>query len=132
MTDAKPLTGLHVLVVEDDYLLAEVLASILREEGADIFGPTPSVAGALRIIEESPHIDFAFLDINLQGESAYPVADALTERSIRYVFATGYDDSMIPNRYAEVARCLKPVHGPLLIDLCMRARNAPPVSGRTP
>lgn len=49
-------------------------------------------------------IDAAVLDINLQGEAVFPVADALIERGIPFVFATGYDQSAVPAPYERVRR----------------------------
>lgn len=37
------------------------------------------------------------------------MADALRARGVPFLFATGYDASVIPARYAGVRRCEKPV-----------------------
>ena len=49
------------------------------------------------------------LDVNLRGEMAFPVDDALIERGVPFVFATGYSADALPRRYASVPRCDKPV-----------------------
>jgi CheY-like chemotaxis protein len=98
----------RVLVVEDEFFLAEDLANALRAAGADVIGPAPSIDAALDLLDEAEQLDGAILDINLQGEKAYPVADALLERMIPFVFATGYDPAHIPPRYDTVPRCYKP------------------------
>jgi hypothetical protein len=49
------------------------------------------------------------LDVNLQGEMVYPVADALRERGVPFVFATGYDHLHIPANFGDIAICEKPV-----------------------
>lgn len=109
MSATPPLAGRRLLVVEDEFYLAEALAGDLAALGATVVGPVPSVDDALDLIEDTDRIDGAVLDLNLQGEYAYPVADALTERGVPFVFTTGYDASAIPGRYAAVARCEKPV-----------------------
>ena len=109
MTDAqRAVTGKRVLVVEDDYFIAKGLARSLKTSGADVVGPAPTVADALSLIRAEP-LDGAVLDINLRGDLVYPVADALTERGVPFIFATGYGSDAIPERYAAIARCEKPV-----------------------
>jgi len=108
-TATTSLTGRRLLVVEDEFYLAEDLAKDLTARGATVIGPVPSVNDALDLIEDTEHIDGAVLYLNLQGEQAYPVADALIERGVPFVFTTGYDASAIPSRYASVPRCEKPV-----------------------
>lgn len=107
MTDA-PLAGKRILVVEDDYLIAKGLVRDLQQAGADVVGPAPTGAQALTLIEAGP-LDGAVLDINLRGEMAYSVADALVERSVPFVIATGYSAEALPARYASIPRCDKPV-----------------------
>ena len=103
--------GRRALVVEDEYLIAHDLADDLRSLGADVVGPLSSVTKALAAIDAQAELDGAILDINLQGEMVFPVADRLLERSIPFLFATGYDSEIIPERYADVPRCEKPVTG---------------------
>jgi CheY-like chemotaxis protein len=99
----------RILLVEDEYMIAQDMAYELRALGADVVGPASSVERALRLIEEDPAIDTGFLDLNLNGERAYPVAEALLARGARVVFTTGYDEAVIDARYAGVPRCIKPV-----------------------
>jgi hypothetical protein len=57
----------------------------------------------------SKDLDGAIVDINLNGKAAFPVADALAERHIPFVFATGYlVAGYIPARHANVRRLEKP------------------------
>lgn len=110
MSAGQRLEGRRLLVVEDDYFLADEMMRALKASGAEIVGPVASVGDALALIDASNGtLDGAMLDINLRGEPAYPVADALLERGVPFVFATGYDDTTIPHRYAKVMRCEKPV-----------------------
>lgn len=107
--DLSWLRGRRVLVVEDEYLLAEDLRQDLEDQGADVLGPVPSVAEALELLRQDPAPDLAVLDINLQGGKVYPVADALRAKAIPFLFATGYDAQAIPPAYADVPRTEKPL-----------------------
>ncbi|MEX2642528.1 MAG: response regulator [Acetobacterales bacterium] len=103
------LTGRNVLIIEDEYFLAEELATAFRESGAVVVGPVATVSQALAALEDCDSLDAAVLDVNLRGASVYPVADALLERHVPFVFATGYDESELDVRFAEVPHCLKPI-----------------------
>ncbi|KKC24804.1 response regulator [Sphingomonas sp. SRS2] len=98
----------RILVVEDEYFLADDLDGALTDAGAKVLGPLPSVKEAARFIASEPSIDAAVLDINLHGEMVFPVADALRERGIPFAFATGYDQLALPARFADVPRIEKP------------------------
>ncbi len=103
------LRGRRVLIVEDDYLIAEDLREQLLSCGAVVLGPVACVADALALLEDGAAPDMAILDIGLGGGKVYPVADALRRRGIPFVFATGYDSWSIPSAYADVPRTEKPV-----------------------
>src|SRR4028118_220513 len=85
------IKGRRILVVEDEYMLAEDLREELESQGALVMGPVACVADALELLRSGPAPDMAILDINLGGEMAYPVADALRARDIAFIFATGYN-----------------------------------------
>lgn len=109
MTQTDDLTGRNLLVVEDEYFLADDLAAKFRARGASVVGPAASVDEALELLDGGAAVDGAVLDLNLQGEKAFPIADLLLARNVPFVFATGYDASAIPERFAGVKRCEKPV-----------------------
>jgi ActR/RegA family two-component response regulator len=108
MMGPNSLTGRRVLLVEDDYFIADELRRDLAKTGAEVLGPVGRVDEALALIGRTAHIDGAVLDIKLHDEMVYPVADALLERGVPFVFATGYDKSVIPAPYAKVRQCEKP------------------------
>lgn len=105
----------RVLIVEDDYFIATDLASGFADAGFEIVGPVPSVETALAAIEGGP-IDGAVLDINLNGETVYDLADALITRGASVVFVTGYERWDIPERYRSLPLCLKPVDGKKVVS----------------
>lgn len=103
------LEGKRILLVEDEFFIVQDLARAFSAAGAVVLGPCASVADALRLIAATPDLDGAVLDINLQGEMVYPVADALAARGVPFIFATGYDRETIPARFNRDQRCEKPV-----------------------
>ena len=66
----------------------------------------------------------AVVDLNLRNEMAYAVADELRRQNIPFVFATGYDKSMIPARFADVNRWEKPFDERQLVADVERLRSA--------
>src|SRR3954470_7102582 len=109
------LHGRRLLVVEAEYLIAVFLARELEGRGAEVVGPAGSVLDALALVEaEGDRLGGAVLDINLRDERVYPVADALVARGVPFIFLTGYDARIIPDAYAGVPRCEKPVSSALL------------------
>jgi CheY-like chemotaxis protein len=116
VSGTAPLGGRRILVVEDDYLVAQVLVALLEDAGAEVVGPIGWIDEAIAFIEhDSQKLDGAVLDVNLHGKKSYPIADALAVRSVEFVFATGYDAGMIDGKYRHHRRCEKPFNRPALI-----------------
>src|SRR5262245_32549584 len=105
-----PLAGRRLLVVEDDYLIAEEITDALRSGGAEVVGPVASIAAALDLLAETEHVDGAVIDLNLKGKMSYPVADALLARAIPFTFLTGYDQINLPLQYQGIYLCEKPTN----------------------
>ncbi|MDM7955145.1 response regulator [Blastomonas sp.] len=120
MTDLS-LNGRRILVVEDEYLVADELHMELERIGATVIGPVASLADAIAIIAATPHIDGAVLDGNLKGEMVFPAADQLLDRGIPIVFVSGYDALAIPERFRQAPRCDKPVGVRRIIETLKRA-----------
>ena len=99
----------RILVVEDDYFIAREVVSHVTKRGGEVVGPFGEVDKALAAAEETASLDAAVLDINLHGEMAFVIADTLRARGVQFVFATGYDDTVVPERFASVPRLVKPV-----------------------
>jgi CheY-like chemotaxis protein len=81
--------GLRVLLVEDEIMVALLLEDMLGELGHTVVGPVARLDKALEMAR-SEKFHLAFLDVNLDGEQVYPVAEALAARGIPFVFVTGY------------------------------------------
>ncbi len=118
------LRNCRILVVEDEYMLADELETELSGSGATVVGPAGNLADAMALLHSGEHLDGAVLDVNLGGEMVYPVADLLMARGVPIVLTTGYDRSAIPDRYADVARCEKPVNLRLITAALQSAVNA--------
>jgi CheY-like chemotaxis protein len=101
------LEGCKVLVVEDEFLVASLLEDMLQSAGCVVKGPVARVPEALDTIEKE-RCDAAVLDVNLGGERIDPVAHALADRNIPFVFVTGYGHAALPAEYAERPRLRKP------------------------
>ena len=114
---SKTLEGASLLVVEDEYLIASDLMISLERAGARVFGPVSEVEQALEIIRGSALMNGAILDINLQNEMAYPVAELLRAREIPFVFVTGYECSSMPQEFSDVPCLTKPINEGDLIGL---------------
>jgi len=107
----------RILIVEDEYIIAFDLTRSLEELGIQVVGPASGVAEALRlVVTDGDRLNGAILDINLRGERVYQVAQALAARGVPFMFATGYETSTIPDAYATVPRCEKPVDKARLVQ----------------
>ena len=107
MTDG-PFFGRRVLLIEDEMMVAMLLKDILADLGFTVVGSAARVEHALALIEAAGALDAAVLDINLNGQMSYPVADALVARRVPFLFATGYDRDSVMNGYRSFPLLQKP------------------------
>jgi DNA-binding response OmpR family regulator len=114
------------LIVEDEFLVASLLQEILETAGCIVAGPIPRVAEAVDAADHETY-DAAILDINVAGCRIDPVADALSRRSVPFVFVTGYSTGALPAEYADRPRLCKPFRiADLLGTLASLVRNRSP------
>lgn len=130
-SSASPLWGKRVLVVEDEYMIADDLACELRAAGAEVIGPAASLPQAMRLMGQPRVLDAAVLDINLRETLAYPLIDRLVEAGVQVLITSGYDEAMIPERYRHLPRCEKPV-SPLKLRRAAEAMCQAPALIATP
>ncbi|MBD8066934.1 response regulator [Devosia sp. PTR5] len=109
------LKGKRILVVEDDYYLADEVCQELRREGAVVLGPAPTPFYALQLLGRRG-VDGAVLDVHLHGKTVFGLADELVRRGTPIVFATAYGEDVFPERHKRSPRLIKPFRREELIE----------------
>jgi CheY-like chemotaxis protein len=90
--------SLRVLVVEDEMSIAFLIEDMLADLGhvvVELAMRLPQALDAARRV----NVDLAILDVNLDGDRSFPVADILMERAIPFAFATGYGAAGLDEAY---------------------------------
>ena len=103
----KLLSGRHVLVVEDEMLVLMTIESMLADLGCESVAAAATAAQALELTK-SRVFDIAMLDLNLNGDQSYAVADALVAQGVPFVFSTGYSDDGMRDDYRDRPMLRKP------------------------
>lgn len=99
----------RLLLVDDDPILAILVADWLTEGGCEVLGPARTVAAALEIVErEGDALDGALLDVALERGDSYPVADALALNGIPFAFVTGHGLGGVAPDYRDAPLLAKP------------------------
>jgi len=104
-----PLTGRRVLIIEDEYFLADDIVRALTALGARIVGPYGDLDEATDVVDRDVAIDAAIVDINLKDEMAFPLARVLRSRKVPLVFTSGYDKISIDSEFQDVRLWSKPL-----------------------
>jgi CheY-like chemotaxis protein len=92
--NGSDLEGLCVLVVEDEFLLAMELETLLEQRGWRVLGPVGTIDKALAVLaHHRPAV--AVLDVNLRGKRAIAVAAALRDQGVPFVLVTGYSEMQL-------------------------------------
>ncbi len=103
------LDGKRILVVEDEFLLADEIVDWLALRGAEPVGPAATLPQGLDLLEQARVMDGAVLDINLAGTMVFPLALELRRRSIPLLFASAYaQDVPFPEELKNTLRLKKP------------------------
>ncbi|MGK9264511.1 response regulator [Sinorhizobium meliloti] len=117
-------SGIKVLIVEDEGLVALLIEDMLQDLGCEIVA---SVAGLKEAcgIAETALIDLAVLDVNLGGERSFPVAHILHERGVPFMFSTGYGSSRLPAEFSGSPVLAKPFSATTLQETLSLALGLP-------
>jgi CheY-like chemotaxis protein len=100
--------GRRVLVVEDEFIVATDLSRELEDAGAKVVGPVATIKDALGTIA-STELDGAVVDVMLRDGWSFEVANALADRHVPFIFATGFiGQDMLPARHADLPFVEKP------------------------
>jgi CheY-like chemotaxis protein len=89
---------LRIFVVEDEYLIRMLLEDMLADLGYEVAAAAGSLAEAGDLAKQT-EFDLAILDVNIDGEEVFPIADILIGRGKPFVFVTGYGGSGLPDHY---------------------------------
>lgn len=103
----SPQTGRRILVVEDEFLIRMLLEDMLTDLGYEIVGVAGRVDEAAELAE-TKDFDLAILDVNLDGQDVYPVADLIGRRGLPFMFVTGYGGRGLPDNYRNRPTLQKP------------------------
>ena len=98
---------IRVLVVEDEYLIRMLVEDMLADLGYAVAAAVGTMAEASELAATG---DFsaAILDVNLDGNEIFPVADILSGRGVPFVFVTGYGERSLPEPYRDRPALQKP------------------------
>jgi len=113
------LTGGSIMLVEDEAIVALAVNDSLTDLGFSVLGPFSRVSDACRALQDN-QVDAAILDVNLDGEMVYSLAEMLTARKIPFVFATGYGAESIESRFEHIPVLQKPIEKDMLTRVFLR------------
>ncbi len=116
--------GAHILVVEDEALIAAQIEDVLRDAGYVVLGPASRLADAFdQFYRARPNA--ALLDINVAGESSFPLAEFLTAKDVPFAFCSGYGEAgAVPEQFRHVPVIAKPADPVGLVEVLSRLRRA--------
>jgi PAS domain S-box-containing protein len=117
------LSGSSVMLVEDEALVALAVNDALTVLGFSVIGPFSRVSDARRALQDT-QVDAAILDVNLDGEMVYSLAEILTARKIPFVFVTGYGVESIERRFEHIPVLQKPIEKDMLSRMFVRSEIA--------
>jgi CheY-like chemotaxis protein len=103
----RELSNREVLVVEDEMMIAMLIEDMLDEFGCQLVGPATNVPRALDLIGKE-QVEVAVLDLNLDGQDTYAIADALQQKGVPFIFATGYGSAGLRKEYGNRPVLQKP------------------------
>ncbi|MDY8109632.1 response regulator [Fulvimarina sp. 2208YS6-2-32] len=110
------LSGMNVLIAEDEALVAMDLADMVEFDAGCVIGPFPTISECRPAAESAP-IDVAILDVRLLDGEVFAIADTLRDRGIPIVFHSGHlDPREIVSRYPDARCCTKPATHENLIE----------------
>lgn len=113
------LAGRRVLVVEDEMMVLINIEDALADFGCTSVAVAATVDQALALIR-TQDFDVAVIDVNLDGQTSYPIADALAKRGVPFVFSTGYRDPGLGGDHSDRPVLQKPYRDAQLAEVLIR------------
>lgn len=121
--DRGVLRGKRILVVEDEALITMLFEDILADLDCEVVGPAMNVRQAMELARGA-EIDAAVLDVNLNGEPSFPVAEVLKGRGVPLVFSSGYGSTGLPLVWQDAPTLPKPFTSDEVAMALMRLTSA--------
>jgi DNA-binding response OmpR family regulator len=119
ISPASALKDRRILIAEDGFALANVMETVLSTLGCQVVGPIARVSEGMQLAHAAG-LDGALLDVSLDGEDAYALADTLLGRAVPVILVTGRLPEELPSRFRGLPMMAKPFNMPELIRLCSR------------
>ncbi|HYD05059.1 MAG TPA: response regulator [Reyranella sp.] len=120
MGQVSPLGSKKVLIVEDDFLIAQDLRAVMRAAGYAVCGTVASSAAALRFLGGDDRPDGVLLDVNLSDRDASPVARLLATQGVPFLLVTAYERQQLPTMLRDRPCLLKPYSAEALVAMAAR------------
>jgi PAS domain S-box-containing protein len=103
-----PAPASRLLLVEDELMVGMFMQEVLETIGYRSTNPVGRLSEAIAAANRERFLG-AVLDMNLNGEIVYPLAELLTAQSVPFLFVTGYAPDSIDPRFSSVPILQKPV-----------------------
>ncbi len=110
------LQGKRVLVVEDNWLMADEVSSLIRDAGGTVCGPVPTTAKAFELASHE-RLDGAVLDVRLRDGTSAPLAGALRRSKVPFIVVSGFERAGVPRGMRMAPFVAKPLRGPMFLAL---------------
>lgn len=107
--NTQRLKGRHILLVEDEGLIALDLQQVLEGWGCSVMGPVANANAALSLIAEY-WPDAAILDININSGTSEPVGEALRLGGCPFVLLTAYQTVDVSGAFKGAPLLRKPLN----------------------
>ena len=104
----RKTANLRILIVEDEYLVAEEISETLRGIRINVVGPVGMIQEAYQAVQDTS-LDCAVMDINIGEGASFPLIDVLIQRSVPVLLMTGYDQEELPMKYRSLPLVQKPL-----------------------
>ena len=98
----------RLLLVEDEMVVGIFMQELLQTIGYRSTAPIGRLSEAIAAATNE-RFECAVLDMNLNGEIVYPLAELLTEQSVPFLFVTGYAPRSVDPRFTKVPILQKPI-----------------------
>jgi DNA-binding NtrC family response regulator len=115
----------RVLIVEDEFIIADEIASIVSGAGYQVIGPVGSIESAQAALSAEEAPDFAIVDANLRGGSSARIAHRLRDMGVPFCVCTGYRFSDLKPTFGDVALLQKPIDSQMLVGVIQAALKGP-------